>query len=101
MADEIDIANDRVEKAARLEGLVSSPRYGWHCTTKSKLDRYKASGRIIAPVRFWPNEETAKRWAKRTGRSVVIRIRLDHISYPLPDHKPALWCPQDVVCFDC
>lgn len=83
----------------RLEVLVSSPRYGWHCTTKSKLARYKASGRIIAPVRFWPNKETAMRWATRTGRDLVIRIRLDHISYPLPDHKPALWCPQDVTCF--
>lgn len=79
---------------------ISSPRYGWHCTTKKKMVRYKSSGRIIAPVRFWPNKETAERWAKRTGRELVIRIRLESISYPLPDHKPALFCPQDVTCFD-
>ncbi len=80
---------------------IVSPRYGWHCTTPAKLERYKASGRIIAPVRFWPNKSTAERWAKRTGRQFVIKIRLDGVSYPLPDHKPARWCPFDVVCFDC
>lgn len=87
-----------------VDAIVStlvSPRYGWHCTTARKLNRYKESGRIIAPVRFWPNKITAERWAKRTGRELVIRIKLDSPSYPLPDHKPALWCPADVVVFDC
>ena len=76
---------------------ITSPRHGYHCTTEKKLLRYERSKRIIGPVRFWPNEETARRWAKRTSRSVVLRVRLDHVSYPLPDHIPAYWCPQDVV----
>jgi len=85
----------------RFVSTISSPKVGWHCTTKAKLEKYRASGRIIAPVRFWPNEETARRWAKRTGRELVIKITLPGISYPLPDHKPALFCPHDVVQFDC
>ena len=84
----------------QVQRLVSSPLYGFHCTTPAKVARYKASGRIIAPVRFWPNLETAKRWAKRTGRSVILRVRLEDISYPLPDHKPAFWCPADVLNFE-
>jgi len=84
-----------------LVSSISSPRYGYHCTTKKKLERYHVSKRIIAPVRFWPNRLTAERWAKRTGREIILRIRLDHISYPLPDHKPAMFCPNDVTCFNC
>lgn len=83
-----------------VKRLVSSPLYGFHCTTPAKMRRYQTSGRIIAPVRFWPNLDTAKRWAKRTGRSVILKIRLEDISYPLPDHKPALWCPADVLEFE-
>ena len=79
---------------------IKSPRFGFHCTTQKKLDRYQSSGRIIAPVRFWPNERTARKWSKRTGRNLVLRIRLEDISYPLPDHKPAMWCPRDVVSFE-
>ena len=93
-----------MEVPSRLDviaGSISSPRYGWHCTTKKKMERYQSSGRIIAPVRFWPDRNTAERWAMHAGRELVIRIRLDHISYPLPDHKPAMFCPHDVVCFDC
>jgi hypothetical protein len=68
---------------------------GYHVTTPKKLARYVASGRIIQPVRFWPNLHTAKRWAKRTGRQVIIELVVDE-SYPLPDHKPARWTPHDV-----
>ena len=48
----------------RFVSTISSPKTGWHCTTKAKLEKYKASGRIIAPVRFWQNEETARSWPK-------------------------------------
>ncbi len=88
------------ETMPEMQRFISSPLYGYHCTTPAKVERYKASGRIIAPVRFWPNLETAKRWAKRTGRSVILKIRLEAISYPLPDHKPAFWCPADVLDFE-
>ena len=74
--------------------------YGYHCTTPKKLERYKSSGRIIAPVRYFPSRLTADKWAKKTGR-FVIKIRLDSTSYPLPDHKPARWCGRDVIEFDC
>lgn len=84
----------------RIVTTLISPRYGWHCTTARKLARYQASGRILAPVRFWPNRETAERWARRTGRELIIKIRLDGPSYPLPDHKPARWCPADVLEFE-
>jgi len=94
-------SDNKKHQVERLVSSISSPRYGYHCTTKKKLQRYHASKRIIAPVRFWPNRLTAERWAKRTGRELILRIRLDHISYPLPDHKPAMFCPHDVVCFDC
>lgn len=77
-----------------------SPRTGYHCTTVGKLEKYKKSGRIIAPVRFWPNEQTAKRWAKRTGREVLLKIELPGVSYPLPDHAPAYWCPDDVTKYE-
>ena len=63
---------------------------GYHVTTPHKLDRYKQSGCILPPVRFWPNKETALRWAKRTGRTIVLQIEVEN-SFPLPDHKPARW----------
>lgn len=63
---------------------------GFHVTTLKKLQRYKKTGCILPPVRFWPNFLTAKKWAKRTGRSFILRIECN-LSYPLPDHKPARW----------
>jgi len=66
---------------------------GYHVTTPRKVQRYTDTGCILPPVRFWPNEYTARRWAKRTGRSVVLQIEVD-ISHPLPDHKPARWSPD-------
>jgi hypothetical protein len=89
-----------MSSANEFTSTLVSPRYGWHCTTKKKLEKYKASGRIIAPVRFWPNRETAERWCKRTGREIIVKIELEAPSFPLPDHKPAYWCPQDVLVFE-
>lgn len=66
---------------------------GYHVTTPKKLDRYKATGGILPPVRFWPNRFTAERWAKKTGRSVILEIEVSQ-SYPLPDHKPARWTSE-------
>ena len=63
---------------------------GYHVTTLQKLNRYNITGGILPPVRFWPDELTARRWAKRTGREIILKIEC-HISYPLPDHKPARW----------
>lgn len=66
---------------------------GYHVTTKKKLDRYIQSGMILPPVRFFPNEYTARRWARRTGRELILKISCE-TSYPLPDHKPAYWTPE-------
>ena len=63
---------------------------GYHVTTDKKFARYKTTGAILPPVRFWPNELTARRWAKRTGRNIILQIEYTQ-SFPLPDHKPARW----------
>jgi hypothetical protein len=63
---------------------------GFHCTTPKKEERYKKTGGILPPVRFWPNEYTARRWMKKTGRNVLVKIESD-VSWPLPDHVPARW----------
>jgi hypothetical protein len=63
---------------------------GYHCTTKKKLLQYEQTRCILPPVRFWPNEYTARRWMKRTGRDVLLKIPIQK-SYPMPDHKPARW----------
>lgn len=68
---------------------------GYHVTTTNKLKRYENTGAILPPVRFWPNLLTAQRWAKRTGRDLILKIETG-ISYPLPDHEPAFWTPETI-----
>ncbi len=68
---------------------------GYHVTTVRKLAQYEATGCILPPVRFWPSWYTAHRWAKRTGRTVILEIPFTQ-SYPLPDHRPAQWTPEVV-----
>ena len=68
---------------------------GFHVTTPKKLEKYRKTGAILPPVRFFPNKETAERWSKRTGRPLIVEIEA-HESYPLPDHKPARWTPEIV-----
>lgn len=68
---------------------------GFHCTTERKVERYERSGCILPPVRFFPNELTARRWMKRTGRDVLLQIEVGE-SHPLPDHKPARWTMEIV-----
>ena len=69
--------------------------FGYHCTTKKKLSRYEITGCILPPVRFWPNEYSAHKWLKKTGRDVLLKIEVGE-SYPLPDHKPARWSGECV-----
>lgn len=71
---------------------------GWHVTTPKKLARYEATGCILPPVRFWRFEDSARQWAQRTGRTVILRIETSD-AYPLPDHQPrghAWWTPEHV-----
>jgi hypothetical protein len=68
----------------------------YHVTTKNKLERYKATGCILSPVRGWAFLESAKAWAKKTGRDTIIELKCEE-SYPLPDHSPkghAFWTPE-------
>jgi hypothetical protein len=73
---------------------------GYHVTTPRKLARYRDTGGILRPVRFWAFESSARAWAKRVGRSVILRIDVpDAEAHPLPDHKPtghAYWTPRMV-----
>lgn len=65
----------------------------YHCTTPAKLARYVATGGILPPVRGWSFETSARAWAKRTCRSVILRIVVP-MAHPLPDHQPpghAFW----------
>lgn len=68
----------------------------YHVTTRRKLDRCRATGSILPPVRFWPNEMTARAWMQRTGRDVLVIFERPEPSYPLPDHRPAMWTPVTV-----
>jgi len=61
---------------------------GYHVTTEKKIERYNKTGCILLPVRFWPGLYTAKNWAKKTGREVILKIDVID-SHPLPDHIPA------------
>ena len=74
-------------------------RHGFHVTTSKKLNQYRLSGCIFPPVRFFPNAYTASRWAKRTGRDVILKIPVME-SWPLPDHKPARWTDDYIRSWD-
>ena len=68
---------------------------GYHVTTPAKLSRYRQIQAILPPVRFWPSAGTALKWARRTGRTCIVKIRVT-TAYPLPDHKPAYWTGEIV-----
>lgn len=54
---------------------------GYHVTTPRKLARYVASRAIFPPVRFWQYLPSAKAWALRTGRTIILRIDVE-TAYP-------------------
>lgn len=75
---------------------------GFHCTTPNKLERYKATGGILPPVKFWAFEHRARQWMLKTQRSVLLKINVGQ-AYPMPDHKPlghAFWTPEIVYRFE-
>lgn len=59
----------------------------WHATTPAKLARYVATGGILPPVRGWIYQRSAEAWARRVGRTVLLRLEVP-TAYPLPDHQP-------------
>ena len=72
----------------------------YHCTTPKKLGRYKASGRILPPVRGFTTPEAAQEWCRKTGRSLVLEVT-GQDCHKLPDHHnkygEAWWIDHDVI----
>jgi hypothetical protein len=68
----------------------------YHVTTPKKIARYRASGGILPPVRFWGCEHSARRWARKVGRAVILGFEKPARSYPLPMKGPAWWSPDMV-----
>ena len=91
--------NKKYEVSYKENNNNNNIKTGYHVTTAKKIQRYISSKRIIAPVRFFPNISTAQKWAKRTGRNFILKIKVRGESYPLPDYKPAFWSPNDVIEF--
>ena len=71
----------------------------YHCTTPKKLARYRTTGYILPPVRYFTVEYAARRWMRRTGRTVLVTFDEPSRSWPLPDHGPAKWTDQPVAAF--
>lgn len=71
----------------------------YHATTPKKIQKYKSSGKILAPVRGFTTEKAAMAWAMKTQRSVVLKIQGDDC-HKLPDHHnsfgEAWWIDHDV-----
>ena len=82
--------------------VIQCPDVGYHVTTERKLARYRATGAILSPVRFWPTRETADQWANKTGRKIILELNLrGTISHPLPDHIPARFTPDNIPIDTC
>ncbi len=59
----------------------------YHVTTPKKAKSYRASKRIIAPVRGFDTLIGAMAWAMKVGRSVVYELNVDSDrTHRLPDH---------------
>lgn len=58
----------------------------YHVTTKKKIQKYQKIGRILPPVRAWKNIESALDFSFRTGRTIILRIKLREATQ-LEGHK--------------
>ncbi|MCP3680304.1 MAG: hypothetical protein GY782_08665 [Gammaproteobacteria bacterium] len=68
----------------------------YHCTTERKLKRYKTTGAILPPVRYWTTLYSALKWMGKTGRSVLLVFQEPDRSYPLPIKGDARWSDEIV-----
>lgn len=59
----------------------------WHVTTAKKLNRYRASGGILPPVRAWESLPSAERFSKQTGRKVILRLKFPDTAERLPGRR--------------
>lgn len=71
--------------------------HGYHATTPGKLARYRESGCILPPVRWWVSERAAREWMAKTKRTILLRIVTPCDAYPLPHMRGlARWSPRIV-----
>ena len=76
----------------------------YHATTPKKAAQYRATGRIIAPVRGFTTEQAAMAWAMKVGRTVILKFEATE-AHKLPDHHnrfgEAWWNDGDVIDWAC
>jgi len=84
----------RIEKG--MEMRLRSKKKVYHVTTPRKLKRYELTGGILPPVRYWTTLYSAVRWARRTGRTLILVFDEPEDSYPLPIKGGAKWCKEMV-----
>lgn len=58
----------------------------YHVCSLKKLDRYRKTGRIKAPVRAWENIQQAERMSISTGRRIIVRLKFPANADKLPGH---------------
>jgi hypothetical protein len=58
----------------------------YHVTSLKKLDRYRKTGFIVAPVRAWETIEQAERMSLSTGRRVILRLKFPKNAPKLEGH---------------
>jgi len=58
----------------------------YHCCSFKKLERYKATGGIMPPVRAWETIEQANRMSISTGRKVILRLKFPNDADKLEGH---------------
>jgi hypothetical protein len=68
----------------------------YHVTTPKKLQRYRQTGYIIPPVRWWTLERSARQWMRKTGRTVLLILLDAPEGWPLPIKGGARWTDQIV-----
>lgn len=73
------------------------PAVLWHACRPAQLQRYKATGGILPPVRGFDTPEGAHIWGATVGRSIVLEVDVE-LTQALPDHHHqmglAWWSPK-------
>ena len=76
----------------------------YHAATPKKAALYRATGRIVSPVRGFTTEKAAMAWAMKVGRTVILEFDA-HDAHKLPDHHnkfgESWWNDADVTHWRC
>lgn len=85
----------------RWAGARPRPSVLFHAATPGGVEKYAASGRILAPVRGFDDSGAAAEWADKMKRPHLLAIWVrdphlltDHHLYPV---GAAWWTPHDVT----